>query len=92
MPRTYSLYEAKTHLSDILKRVRGGERVRISYRGEEVAEIRPLRGKKESFEERRRRLEAEGILQPAAASPRNPWPKPLAKRPGALTRFLEARD
>lgn len=89
MPRTYSTYEAKAKFSEILRKVRGGESVYVSYRGEEVAEIRPVE-KRESLEQRLKKLEEEGIITPAK-KPRGPL-RPIAKRPGALKRFLESRD
>ena len=42
MADVYSTYEAKAHFSEILRKVRSGRPVRISYRGEEIAEVRPL--------------------------------------------------
>jgi len=44
-------YEAKTHLSEILERVRKGERFIITKHGQAVAELRPLMG--QGLEERR---------------------------------------
>lgn len=35
------VHEAKTHLSDLLRRVEAGETVTITRRGEPVAELRP---------------------------------------------------
>ena len=90
MTKTYSTYEAKAKFSEILRRVRAGERIVIAYRGEEVAEIRPIEATPETFAQRLARLEKQGVIAPA----RRPVGllKPLAKRPGALTRFLESRD
>jgi prevent-host-death family protein len=36
------IFEAKTHLSEIIQRVEKGERFIITKRGEAVAELRPL--------------------------------------------------
>lgn len=44
-------YEAKTHLSEILERVRKGERFIITKHGRAVAELRPVAGR--GLEERR---------------------------------------
>ena len=41
MATTYSTYEAKARFSEILRRVREGRSVNITYHGEVVAEIRP---------------------------------------------------
>lgn len=89
MPHAYSLYEAKAKFSEVIRQVRAGKRVLISYRGKNVAEIAPL-PPVESLEKRLQRLQEEGVLSPAA-KPFRKW-KPLARRPGALARFLESRD
>jgi prevent-host-death family protein len=90
MVETYSTYEAKAKFSEVIRKVRGGQRVTITYRGEPIAEIRPVDGTSTSFEETVARLEDHGILS------RNPGPtrplRPVAKKPGALKRFLESRD
>jgi len=38
---TYSTYEAKAKFSEVIRKVRAGQTVRIAYRGEEIAEVRP---------------------------------------------------
>jgi len=87
---TYSTYEAKARFSEVIRRVRAGQRVVIAYRGEEVAEIRPIEAGGTGLEKSLARLEDEGVLSRA----RKPSgrPRPLAKRPGALARFLESRE
>lgn len=89
MARIYSTYEAKAKFSELLRRVRSGERVTVTYRGEEVAEILPLEPRP-SREERLRRLEEQGVLEP----PRGPSPplQPISTVPGGLRRFLESRE
>ena len=86
---TYSTYEAKAKLSEILRRVRRGERVRISYHGEEIAEVSPIE-REETVERAVERLVGDGVLEPASA-PGGRF-EPLARRPGALARFLEERE
>ncbi len=88
MSKVYSTYEAKAKFSEILRRVRAGARVRISYHGEEVAEVRPLSAP-QNLEGSLRRMEEEGVVSGTGGST---LPKPLAKRPGALARFLGSRD
>ena len=39
---TYSAHEAKARFAEMLRHVRDGETVTVSYRGEPVAEVRPL--------------------------------------------------
>ncbi len=87
---TYSTYEAKAKFNEIVRKVRSGERVIVTYRGQEVAEIRPLEPTPASVEDRLRRLEERGVFLPARAGKAEL--RPLAKRPGALKRFLESRD
>ncbi len=41
MRETVGVHEAKTHLSDLIRRVEAGQTVVITRRGEPVAELRP---------------------------------------------------
>lgn len=85
----YSTYEAKARFSEVLRHVRAGKTVTISYRGDPVAEIRPLRRESTDLEERLADLERRGILTPR---PKNPKPIELGTPvPGALKRFLADR-
>jgi prevent-host-death family protein len=90
--RSYSTYEAKARLSEILRLVRDrGETVIVSYHGKPIAEIGPVKGTDdESLEERLARLLASGAI--TAAQDRSFTWKRVAKRPGALRRFLDERD
>lgn len=89
MGRTYSTYEAKARFSDILRRVREGQHVTITYRGEAVAEIRPIY-RTDQDDRVLRGLEDEGVLsRPVAPSGRL---EPTTRKPGALERFLESRE
>lgn len=85
----YSTYEAKARFSEVLRHVREGKTVTISYRGAPVAEIRPLRGRATRLEERLAELERQGALTPAP-SHREPM-MPGERVPGALERFLADR-
>ncbi|MGI8785363.1 MAG: type II toxin-antitoxin system Phd/YefM family antitoxin [Acidobacteriota bacterium] len=87
--KSYSTYEAKAKLSEILRSVRRGQSVAISYHGETIAEIRPVSAKGESVESRLEELRFEGVLGPPAK--RSGPLRPLRKRPGALKRFLDSR-
>ena len=42
MRSEYSTYEAKAQFSEIIRQVRQGKTIMVSYRGEPVAEIRPF--------------------------------------------------
>lgn len=87
---TYSTYEAKARLSEILRAVESGRTVRISRRGIAIAEIRPLPAAPATLEERIAELTARGEITPATR-PSVPV-RPIAHRPGALERFLADRD
>jgi prevent-host-death family protein len=95
MPKRYSLYEAKSKLSQLVRQVReGGAAVTITLHGHPVAEIRALEPQPEvkSTAERRAELERAGLVH-RVPTPPNQRPFPLGvRRPGALERFLEARD
>ena len=90
MPRTYSTYEAKARFSEVLRQVRAGQSIVIEYRGEPVAEIRRIEPAEPGLASRLARLKVEGVLLPQPAGKRALHP--LARRPGALKRFLEERD
>ncbi len=90
MSKPVSMYEVKTKFSAILRAVREGRTITISYRGEPVAEIRPLGGAERSLTKRLRRLEDRGVLLRAAATAVSP--AAARKRAGALRRFLAERD
>ena len=84
MAHVYSTYEAKAKFSEVIRKVRGGQRVVISYHGKDIAEILPIRLDR-TLEERLERLEAEGALQ----QPRKRLGglKPVMKKAGALSRL-----
>lgn len=89
--RTYSLYEAKTHLSAIVRRVREGESVVVTVHGSPVAEIRPVPAAAESLEDRIRSLIDLGVITPPEAGA-PPTIRPVGRKRGAVRRFLEERD
>jgi prevent-host-death family protein len=86
----YSTYEAKARFSEVMRKVRAGQRVVIAYRGEEVAEIRPLENRGGSLAKTMAQLEDQGVLG-RSAKPAAPLRR-LARKPGALKRFLESRE
>ena len=90
MNLTLSTYEAKARFSEVMRLVREGRTVHISYHGKPVAEIRPIEGKKKTLEEHLDDLERRGIVSPAR-NPNAPL-EPIAHRPGALQRFLDERE
>ena len=91
MPITYSIYEAKARFSEVIRQVRNGKTVTVSYRGEPVAEIRSIpQETKLTLDERLRDLERRGTLVRSSMARRTV--EPVERRPGALARFLAERD
>ena len=89
MASTYSTYEAKARLSELLDRVRKGQVVTITHRGIPVAEVRRIERGEESLPERLDALRRKGVLSaPAGRSPT----RALAVKRGALKRFIESRE
>ncbi|MCY4456097.1 MAG: type II toxin-antitoxin system prevent-host-death family antitoxin [Chloroflexi bacterium] len=90
MALTYSTYEAKARFSEVLRQVREGATVTVTYRGEPVAEIHPIRSNQDSAEAHLDELERRGAL----VRPTEPWrpPDPAEPLPGALDRFLADRN
>ena len=91
MRPTYSIRAARAHFSEVIRLVREGRTVEVSYRGESVAEIRPIHRKPKSLEEHLDDLERRGIIVPGPKSGTPFRPGPVVRRPGALRRFLAGR-
>ena len=90
MALTYSICEAKARFSEVIRQVRVGKTVTVSYRGEPVAEIRSIRQRqKQTLDERLKELERSGVLVHSAIPSRTF--RPVERRPGALRRFLAER-
>jgi len=87
---TYSTYEAKARLSEILRKVEGGRTVRISRHGRAIAEIRPISESTGGLAKRVADLTDRGVIVRGRNGAGRPVP--VAKRPGALDRFLVDRD
>lgn len=93
--KTYSLYEAKSKLSQAVREAREGYRVVVTVHGKEAVELKPIEATelKETLDQRIERLTREGVISPAKISPRTKGLFPvIARRPGALKRFLASRD
>ena len=85
----YSVYEAKARFSEVIRQVREGKTVTVSYRGELVAEISPIeRQQRPTLEQRLGDLERQGVLKRSRA--RHAL-RPVERREGALARFLAER-
>ena len=90
MALNYSIYEAKARFSEVIRKVREGKTVTVSYRGEPVAEIRAIRRRQRpTLDERLKDLERSGSLVHPTI-PRRTF-RPVERRPGALSRFLAER-
>ena len=90
MTETYSTYEAKAKLSEILRKVERGQVVRISKNGRLVAEIRPVSADSVPLAARIAEMVDRGTVVRAADPSGRPGA--VAKRPGALARFLADRN
>jgi prevent-host-death family protein len=90
MRDVYSLYEAKARLSAIVRQVREGRRVIVTVHGEPVAEIRPITRNTGDISKRLDALADRGILVRGGQNANRP--RLVARRPGALRRFLSERD
>ena len=92
MARKYSLYDAKAQLSRIVRQVReSGASVVITVHGEPAVEIRRYQPLPRDLESRVAELTARGEITPALRSPKDVEWTAVAKRPGALKRFLKER-
>ena len=87
---TYSTYEAKARFAEVMRQVREGKTVTVSYRGEPVAEIRPLQPEPATIEERLEDLERRGVLVRSSLA-RRPL-QVVTRRAGAVERFLTERN
>jgi prevent-host-death family protein len=90
MTETYSTYEAKAKLSEILRKVESGRTIFISRRGQTIAEIRPLRKGPTGLAQRIVELSEQGALSPP--SNERGSLRPAVRRRGALRRFLSDRN
>ncbi|PWU18117.1 MAG: type II toxin-antitoxin system prevent-host-death family antitoxin [Bdellovibrio sp.] len=89
MALKYSVWEAKTKLSEILRQVKAGKTVTINQRGVPVAQVVPFKSEEgTSLAQRLDALRNQGLIregrQPLSAAK-------LTPKNGALARFLENR-
>ncbi len=84
----FSTYEAKSRFSEVLRRVREGRTVTVTWHGEPVAEIRPLPSIG-GIADRLEQMRARGLL--SVSEEEASGFRPVASRPGGLRRFLEER-
>lgn len=90
MRDTYSLYEAKSKLSAIVRQVREGHPVIVTLHGEPAVEIHAVGARRKGIDATLEQLAERGVLLRATESKRQL--KPVARKPGALKRFLADRS
>lgn len=87
--REIGVRELKAKLGSVLRRVEGGERVRVTRRGRPVADIVPV----ETAEEQRQRMIAEGRITPGVRPlPKNPPPPIKTSRPASELILAEREE
>jgi prevent-host-death family protein len=91
---TYSIYDAKAHLSAIIRAVKRRRSVTITERGVPVAQVVPYRGTgRPTLDERLAELGARGVLsRPPRVRPVDALRPVTPRRAGALSRFLADRE
>lgn len=87
MARTYSIYEAKTRLSELLRIVKSGSEVIVMERGKAIAKVVPFM-QEGDFSTRLQSLEESGLLISGSRESMPDSPKRVA---GGLQRFLDNR-
>ena len=90
--KTVGARELKTRLGTYLRRVRAGETLIITDRGEPAAELRPIQHSGDSLESRLRQVEAEGLITRANGRPLPPFKPPRSKGTPASQTLIEARE
>lgn len=88
MSSAYSTYEAKARFSEVMRKVRRGQRVIVTYHGEPIAEIAPVARATTGLAGRVADLSASGQLLPEQGAF---GAMAVARRRGALKRFLDDR-
>jgi prevent-host-death family protein len=84
----YSTYEAKARFSELLRKVREGRSITITYHGKPIAKLQPI-ATEVGLDARIRALRTAGRIS-GGGSVRGKL-IPIASRPGALERFLAER-
>ncbi len=85
--------DAKMHLSKYIKMVQQGVEVIITDRGRPVGKIIPIQTRELSLDERVKRLEDQGLIDPIAGKGLNKIPPPIPVPNGIAQKMLqEDRD
>ena len=88
MAHPYPVHEAKAKLSEILRQVKQGRSVTISERGREIARVVPVERPRD-LATRLEHLQRDGVILPPRGA--TDTIRPIARRRGAVRRFLESR-
>ena len=84
--------ELKTRLGAYLKRVRGGETILVTDRGEPVAELRPLPPSEDDDTAVLRKLAAKGLITLGTGGPLTPFTPIRAKGGGSPASEAISKD
>ena len=90
MDLIYSAQEAKAKFSEVMRHVRAGGTVTVTYHGKPVAEVRPIEKEPTATDRRIEELTRRGIIGPARFDDAEIGPSQHS--PGALARFLADRN
>ncbi|MGH7627460.1 MAG: type II toxin-antitoxin system Phd/YefM family antitoxin [Gemmatimonadaceae bacterium] len=80
--------ELKTRLGTYLRRVRNGETILVTDRGEPVAELRPLQASDDATEAAFRMMAAEGLVTRGKGGPLHPFKPIRLPRGVSLSEFV----
>lgn len=87
MEHTYSIYDAKARLSELLRHVKRGRHITIAERGRPIARVVPYRACA-TVAERLAALEERGLLRRRVPGTL----RPVRRVRGGLRRFLQDRE
>ncbi len=91
MKNTYSIYEAKARLSEIIRYVKSNKLITITERNVPVVKVIPInKAQTKTLEEIIGELENEGIVSKPLSSISNI--KTVVKKRNVLKKFLESRE
>lgn len=91
MKDSYSIYEAKAKLSELIRRVKHNRLITITERNVPVAMVIPIKkSSNKKIEQILKELEEQGIIESREANISNI--KTILKKKNVLKRFLESRE
>ncbi|MCF8081347.1 MAG: type II toxin-antitoxin system prevent-host-death family antitoxin [Desulfobacterales bacterium] len=87
--KAVGIREAKKKFSKLVEFVRNGNEVTLTDRGKPVCKIVPIAPQEISFNERIRRLEEQGMIEPASGHRGKKLPTRLLLRKGLAQKYLK---